>query len=469
MTGIIKMLTTNAEILYGELMDVLRLFYGDDAPDISHFFVHDGAKFVNTVVVCGSEYSFTEEQDWKGDIEFKRYARRFAKLALYKALRAETGKSMPWGALTGIRPTKLAYGERDAGRDFVPLFEKFGVSAENISLVSDVLAAQEGIYGKEEGAADLYIGIPFCPSKCNYCSFITADIGKTGKYIGAYLDALEKELAACKGMGRLKSAYMGGGTPLVLEMKDLERVLAAAAGLIPRGTEYTVEAGRPDVFTEEKLALLKDHGVTRICVNPQTFSDKTLERIGRKHTAADIYRAFGMAQKFGFDINCDLIAGLTGESLGEFENSIDSAVSLSPDNITVHSLCLKKGAKLKEEESRLFVSDIEKMIAFSREKLYAAGYKPYYMYRQKYAAGNAENTGWTKQGKACVYNVDVMEEITDNIACGANAVSKRVFFGEGRIERIGSPKDIPTYIQKIDKIIEDKRKFFGSNQFTFSK
>ena len=169
-----------------------------------------------------------------------------------------------------------------------------------------------------------------------------------------------------------------------------------------------------------------------------------------------------MAQKYGFDINCDLIAGLTGESLGEFENSIESAVSLSPDNITVHSLCLKKGAKLKEEESRLFVSDIEKMIAFSREKLYAAGYKPYYMYRQKYAAGNAENTGWTKQGKACVYNVDVMEEITDNIACGANAVSKRVFFDEGRIERIGSPKDIPTYIRKIDEIIAEKGEFFGS-------
>ena len=455
------MLITNADILYGELMDVVRLFYGDDAPDISHFFVQEGGRFSNTVVAGGNEYNFTEEQEWRGEIEFKRYARRFAKLALYKALRAETGRSMPWGALTGIRPTKLAYGEREAGRDFVPLFEKFGVSAENIALVSDVLSAQEGIYAKEEGAADLYIGIPFCPSKCNYCSFITADIGKTGKYIGAYLDALEKELAACKGQGRLKSAYMGGGTPLVLEMKDLERVLEVAAGLIPRGTEYTVEAGRPDVFTEEKLALLKDYGVTRICVNPQTFSDKTLERIGRKHTAADICRAFEMAAKFDFDVNCDLIAGLTGETLAEFQESIDRAVALAPDNITVHSLCLKKGAKLKEEESRLFVADIEKMIAYAREKLYAAGYRPYYMYRQKYMAGNSENTGWTKPGKACVYNIDVMEEITDNIACGANAVSKRVFFAEGRIERIGSPKDIPTYIQKIDEIIREKGKFFS--------
>ncbi len=458
------MLSTNAEFLYAEMMDVVRLYFGDTVPEISHFFLHDGIRFSNTVIVGGREYRFTEEQPWRGEIEFKRYARRFAKLALYIALRAETGRSMPWGALTGIRPTKLAYAEREAGRDFVPLFEKFGVSRENIALVSDVLAAQEGIYEKDEGAGDLYIGIPFCPSKCHYCSFITADIGRTGKYLERYLSALEKEIAACKGMRRLKSAYIGGGTPLVLETEQLARVLAAAADILPRGIEYTVEAGRPDVFTEEKLALLQKYGVTRVCVNPQTFSDETLVRIGRRHTSADIVRAFTMAQKFGFGINCDLIAGLTGETLFEFKDSVDRAVALSPDNITVHSLCLKRGAKLKEEESRLFVADIGKMIAYARETLYAAGYIPYYMYRQKYAAGNAENTGWTKPGKACVYNVDVMEEIADNVACGANAVSKRVFFEEGRIERIGSPKDIPTYIQKIDEIVEEKRRFFGEKQ-----
>lgn len=454
------MLTTNTDFLYGELMDVLRLF-GAELPDVAHYFVHDGYKFANSVIVGGREYDFTEEMPWRGELEFKRYAKRFSKLALYKALRAETGKEMPWGALTGIRPTKLAYAEREAGRDFFPLFKKFCVSRENAELVADVLSSQEGIYEKEEGTADLYVGIPFCPSKCNYCSFITADIGRTGKYIGGYLDALEKELDAVRGIRRLKSVYVGGGTPLVLDAEALERVLRAVAPHIAAGVEYTVEAGRPDVFTDEKLALLKAHGVTRICVNPQTFSDATLVRIGRKHTAADIYKAFGMAEKCGFDINCDLIAGLTGESLAEFKDSIDRAIALSPANITVHSLCLKKGAKLKEEESLLFVADIEKMIAYSREKLYAAGYKPYYLYRQKYMAGNSENTGWTKAGKACVYNVDVMEEIADNIACGANAVSKRVFFAEGRIERIGSPKDIPTYIDKIDAIAEEKRKFFA--------
>ncbi len=453
------MFTTNTEFLKAEMADVLRLF--GDVPDVAHTFVYAENNFMNAVIVGGREYDFCERQECAGEIEFKRYARRFAKLALYEALRAETGRSMPWGALTGIRPTKLAYAEQAAGRRFEPLFEKFGVSRENIALVRAVLDAQQGIYAREEGAADLYIGIPFCPSKCNYCSFITADISRTGQYVEGYLSALEKEIAACRGLfRRLKSIYIGGGTPLVLETPQLRRVLDAAAPFA-EGQEYTVEAGRPDVFTEEKLRLLKDYGVTRICVNPQTFSDETLARIGRRHTAADIYRAFDMARRFSFDINCDLIAGLPGERAEEFCSGLDKAVALAPENITVHTLCLKKGAKLKEEESRLAGDGIGEMISYSRSALSAAGYVPYYLYRQKYMADNRENTGWTKPGRACVYNIDVMEEITDNIACGANAVGKKLFAGEGRIERIGSPKDIPTYIAKIEGILAEKRKLYG--------
>ena len=452
------MFTTNTEFLKAEMADVLRLF--GDVPDVAHTFVYAENNFMNAVIVGGREYDFCERQECAGEIEFKRYARRFAKLALYEALRAETGRSMPWGALTGIRPTKLAYAEQAAGRRFEPLFEKFGVSRENIALVRAVLDVQQGIYAREEGAADLYIGIPFCPSKCDYCSFITADISRTGQYVEGYLSALEKEIAACRGLfRRLKSIYIGGGTPLVLETPQLRRVLDAAAPFA-EGQEYTVEAGRPDVFTEEKLRLLKDYGVTRICVNPQTFSDETLARIGRRHTAADIYRAFDMARRFSFDINCDLIAGLPGERAEEFCSGLDKAVALAPENITVHTLCLKKGAKLKEE-SRLAGDGIGEMISYSRSALSAAGYVPYYLYRQKYMADNRENTGWTKPGRACVYNIDVMEEITDNIACGANAVGKKLFAGEGRIERIGSPKDIPTYIAKIEGILAEKRKLYG--------
>ena len=454
------MLTTDTPFLYPELMDVVRLFPA--VPDITHTFRLEGDLFLNDVTVGGRTFSFRHAQTWQGELERKRYAKRFSKLAVYLALREVTGLSMPWGALTGIRPTKLAYAELAAGRDFAPMFRQFGVSEENISLVRDVLRAQQGIYGREEGAADLYVGIPFCPSKCNYCSFITADIGRTGQYVEAYLGALEREIAACRGLyRRLKSLYIGGGTPLVLEPALLRRVLEALAPFAEAGVEYTVEAGRPDVFTAEKLRLLKDYGVTRICVNPQTFCDATLERIGRRHTAADIYRAYDMARPFGFDVNFDLIAGLTGESTEEFCRSVDEAVALAPENITVHTLCLKKGARLKEEEERLSGAGISDMIAYARKKLYGAGYEPYYLYRQKYMADNNENTGWTKPGRACVYNIDVMEEIADNIACGANAVGKKLFDGGARIERAGAPKDIPTYIQKIDEIIADKRKLYG--------
>ncbi len=442
-------------------MDVMRL-YGEDVPDAVHVFSHADGEFFNAVEIGGKRYEFRERQECAGALEYKRYAKRFAKLALYEALRAHTGRSMPWGALTGIRPTKLAYAEEEAGRRFEPLFEKFGVCAENISLVADVLAAQRGIYEKREGNADLYVGIPFCPSKCNYCSFITADIRRTAPLLPAYLDALEREIAACEGLYKnLRSLYVGGGTPLVLDTASLARVLRAVAPYYREGIEYTVEAGRPDVFTEEKLALLRDFGVTRICVNPQSFCDATLARIGRNHTADDILRAYEMSRKFDFSVNFDLIAGLTGESAEEFCDSVDRAVALSPENITVHTLCLKKGAKLREETCFLAGGGISEMIAYSRRRLYEAGYVPYYMYRQKYMAGNCENTGWTKPGKACVYNVDVMEEISDNIACGANAVGKKLFFAENRIERIGSPKDIPTYIAKTEELIAQKRALFS--------
>ena len=442
-------------------MDVMRL-YGEEVPDAVHVFSHADGEFFNAVEIGGKRYEFRERQECAGALEYKRYAKRFAKLALYEALRAHTGRSMPWGALTGIRPTKLAYAEEEAGRRFEPLFEKFGVCAENISLVSDVLAAQRGIYEKREGNADLYVGIPFCPSKCNYCSFITADIRRTAPLLPAYLDALECEIAACEGLYKnLRSLYVGGGTPLVLDTASLARVLRAVAPYYREGIEYTVEAGRPDVFTEEKLALLRDFGVTRICVNPQSFCDATLARIGRNHTADDILRAYEMSRKFDFSVNFDLIAGLTGESAEEFCDSVDRAVALSPENITVHTLCLKKGAKLREETCFLAGGGISEMIAYSRRRLYEAGYVPYYMYRQKYMAGNCENTGWTKPGKACVYNVDVMEEISDNIACGANAVGKKLFLAENRIERIGSPKDIPTYIAKTEELIAQKRALFS--------
>ena len=455
------MLTTNYAFLENELMDVVRLFRGYSSP-VAHTLFYSQNTYKNLFELEGESYTFEDTMPTNNDIERKRYAKRFAKLGLYKILSKKYNVSLPWGALTGIRPTKLAYTELASGRDYLPLLQEMGVAQSNIRLVQDILRAQEGIYERKDGNCDLFISLPFCPSKCVYCSFITADIRYTRKYLDEYMDKLLYELEAGKELiGNLRSVYIGGGTPLVLEEEYLERLLQKVAPLRTNGCEYTVEAGRPDVFTEGKLRLLKDYGVTRICVNPQSLNDATLERIGRKHTAKDIYHAYELAKKYGFDVNMDFIAGLTGESYEEFVHSLQQAIALQPENLTVHSLSLKSGARLKEECDYLAGGESARMIETSRELLCQADYQPYYMYRQKYQIGNQENTGWTKKGKACVYNIDIMEEIADNLAVGANAVSKRVYTGENRIERYGAPKDFQTYFNKIDEVIEKKRALFA--------
>ena len=456
------MLKTNCAFLENEILDAVRLFK-TRPEDIEHTFSFEGGVFYNTFVIDGQTYLFEDRGQVQDELGYKRLERRFAKLHLYEILSEKYGKKMPWGALTGIRPTKLAYTELEQGNDYKRLFQEMHVQEENIALVADILETQKGIYEKRDGNTDVFISLPFCPTKCAYCSFITAPIEKTKCYVPAYLEGLEKELSfAGESIGNLRSVYIGGGTPFALETTELERVLQATAPLIvgKAGTEYTVEAGRPDVFTEEKLALLKGYGVNRICINPQTFSDDTLKKIGRKHTVEQFYKAYEMSEKYGFIVNIDLIAGLADESVETFVAGVEKAVQTGAENITVHCLSLKSGAKLKEETSYLEKDDISKMIMGAREVLRSAEYAPYYMYRQKYQAGNNENAGWTKRGKACVYNVDVMEETADNLALGANAVSKRVFNSLGRIERFATPKDLPTYLSKVDEIIEKRRKFF---------
>lgn len=451
------MLKTNSSALYEEMMLVVRAFECEEE-DIEHYFSCSGGKFFNSVGYMGGFYDFEEEYKAENDLEFKRLAKRSVKLALYKTLSRFKG-DLHWGALTGIRPTKLAYTEIAGGGDFEKLFEKMCVAPENTALVKKILEVQKGIYGK--GGCDFYVSLPFCPTKCEYCSFITAPIEKTRAFVEDYVKCLVKEIENVKPLLKnLRSIYVGGGTPFVLDNVHLTPIYAAINGVFDGKCEYTVEAGRPDVFTPEKLALAKEYGVNRICVNPQSFNDSTLEKIGRKHTAAQTVAAYESAKKFGFDINVDLIAGLADESADDFRYSLERTIELDPANITVHTLSLKAGAKLKENVKKLNVEGIAEMIALSREKLTAAGYEPYYLYRQKYQAGGFENVGWAKPGKACVYNIDVMEETGDNIAVGANAITKRYFGDEERIERCAAPKDVPTYIRKIDKIISDRLKLF---------
>ncbi len=457
------MLTTNCIFLENELLDVARLFK-NRPQSIDHAFRYSEGVFFNDFTVDGRQFSFKDTGQVCDELIYKRLERRFAKLRLYEILSEKYGEKMPWGALTGIRPTKLAYTEIEQGNDYAQLFRQMHVNEDNIRLVERVLKAQEGIYEKKDGNTDLFVSLPFCPTKCAYCSFITAPIEKTRAFMPAYLSCLEKELlSATDNVGNLRSVYIGGGTPFALDIPHLKRVLDAVAPIFQKhnpSAEYTVEAGRPDVFSEEKLRLLKDYGVTRICINPQTFSDETLKKVGRRHTVADFYKAYHLAEKYNFSINIDLIAGLTGEDVATFEKGVESAVKTGADNITVHCLSLKSGAKMKEERAYIENEGISQMIASSREILSKAGYEPYYTYRQKYQAGNNENVGWTKANKACVYNVDVMEETADNVAVGANAVSKRVYNEKGLICRLASQKDLKTYIENIDEIIAKKRKFF---------
>ena len=456
------MIDTSLAFLENDLKEVANMFDGGADLKIKHRFTEGENKVVNTITINGKVYAYGNlVQPFKDDIERKRIIKRFAKLALYKGLSRFLSIELPWGALTGIRPTKLAYQRMEETGEFKEFFtDTMKVSEDKTALTEAVLTSQKEIYKKDDNNTDFFVFIPFCPSRCKYCSFISADIKSAKKHVDEYIDALIEEINQSASLIKnLRSIYIGGGTPVALSDEHLERVLSAI-DKINTGVEYTVEAGRPDAITESNLRLLKSHGVTRICINPQTFSDKTLELLGRNHKASDVEEKFNMA-KNDFIINMDLIAGLEGETFEDFKCSIDKAIALSPDNITVHTLCIKRGSYLAENSDRLSGEEVSKMVDYAHQTLSVAGYKPYYLYRQKYMAGNLENVGYTKEGKACVYNVDVMEEISSTVACGANAISKRVYDGGERIEREASPKDVATYLQKIDIIMAKKRKLFS--------
>lgn len=450
---------TDFEKLEAELLEESKFFDAPEDLEAVHTHAYENGKFINKITVGGKEYGFENSHPYRDETEFLRYEKRYAKLSLYNALSDYLGVSLPWGALTGIRPVKFAYNEGDEWRKVMR--DEMHVSEKKLDMVSRIIDSQKGVYDKTEGNCDLFISVPFCPSRCLYCSFVSNEIGKE-KRLEEYVYALCREIrAALPLIKNLRSVYIGGGTPVSLPLDLLERILQTVGKV---DCEYTVEAGRPDCIDDATLTLLKEYGVTRVCVNPQSFSDKTLALIGRKHSAKDVIDKFALAKKYGFIVNTDLIAGLTGETFEDFKRSIDIAARLSPENITVHTLSLKKGSILKESCERLNAGDIEKMVDYAAETLISNGYAPYYTYRQKYMAGNLENTGYTKSGYACVYNVDVMEEIADNLACGANGVSKKLFDGGERIERYGAPKDIKTYIDKIDEIISRKNKLFANGR-----
>ena len=455
------MLITNREDYKNDLMEVINAFDGANLLDITHEQKTVCNFFYDKITLGGEKaetFNFENKKEYNGEIELKRYEKRFSKLSIYNVISNFLGVTLPWGALTGIRPVKLAY---TTGENFESEFKNlYGVSSKKISIIKDIISVQKTLVDKSGEYCDFFVGIPFCPSRCAYCSFISEEIGKS-KYINEYVNALVYEIEnAIKISKPVRSVYIGGGTPVALSELHLEKILKAVSPVVKNAVEFTVEAGRPDVITAEKLQLFKKYGVTRVSVNPQTFDDKTLKLIGRNHTASDIFEKFELVKKFGFIINADLIAGLPGEDFNDFKYSVDTAISLNAENITVHTLCLKKGSKLKEKVERLRVNEVSDMVDYAYDSLKTNGYLPYYLYRQKYTAGNLENTGYAKKGYECVYNANVMEEFSDNVASGANAVSKKVFASDTRIERYGAPKDVKTYIDKIEEIVLSKFNLF---------
>ncbi|MBR5439765.1 MAG: coproporphyrinogen dehydrogenase HemZ [Clostridia bacterium] len=452
------MIETNRLDYKKDLEEVAVMFDGGDAVKVAHTQQTIGNTFIDEYLVDGTLYRFKNERVTSGLLELKRFEKRFSKLGLYSIFKQRFNAQFEWGALTGIRPVKMAYSALDFEKEFKEVFD---VMPKKIELVKDIIETQRGLIDKNSEYDGLFVGIPFCPSRCTYCSFISSEIAKE-KNIDEYINCLVKEInEGLKLLKNPRSIYVGGGTPVALKNEHLIAVLTALKPLLNSIKEFTVEAGRPDAINSENLKILKDFGVTRICVNPQTFSNKTLELIGRKHTAESVIEKYYLAKSYGFDINMDIIAGLTNESFLDFKNTVDTVIKLSPDNFTVHTLCLKNGSKLKEQESRLREGEITKMIDYARLKASENGYNPYYLYRQKYSASNLENVGYSKKGKECIYNIDVMEETSNNVACGANAVSKLVIPSENRIERYGNPKNIATYIQKIDEIIKSKRELYN--------
>ncbi len=405
----------------------------------------------------------------------KKLEKRAVKLAGYRLLkRLYPDVATPWGSLTGIRPTKLyrelarGDGEAYAANMFLQTFD---VSAEKTDLAKRICAVQGPyIASAQTDEIDVYVGVPFCKTKCLYCSFPSEVLGKTNR-LGDYLDALKRDIAAGAVLARerglkVRSFYMGGGTPTVLNAAQLEDLLSFILDQYRTfGLEATVEAGRPDTIDREKLTVLKRFGIGRISINPQSMNDETLRRVGRTHTAEDIVRVYEIARELGFDsINMDLIAGLPGETHEDMRRSCGEIEKLHPDNLTVHSLAIKRSSNLKkelEEHALSGAADAERMIETGEKCARHMGMRAYYMYRQKYMSGNLENVGYALPGKECVYNIDMMEETASILAHGAGTMTKRVFGGENRIERLPSPKDIDTYLHKLPRLIEEKTRFFS--------
>ncbi|MBQ9387346.1 MAG: coproporphyrinogen dehydrogenase HemZ [Lachnospiraceae bacterium] len=404
----------------------------------------------------------------------------------YRYLSEQTGRQLPWGVLTGVRPTKLTTAAIRGGMTPIQaadmMKKEYLVSAEKAVLAAEIAAREAELFAEEKETAgalptlprksglNLYIGIAFCPTTCLYCSFTSFSIEKWGHRVDDYLKALFREIdwTAKKFAGeKLNTLYIGGGTPTSLSAEQLERLLAKIRGSFDLSNirEFTVEAGRPDSIDREKMIILKKYGVDRISINPQTMNDKTLRLIGRNHSAAQVSEKFALARKAGFDnINMDIILGLPEETAEDVAETISQIQKLRPESLTVHALAVKRASRLKMESEGVpmpgpSADEAEKMMYIAAEGAASMGLRPYYMYRQKNMAGNLENVGYAAPGREGIYNIIIIEETQSIVALGAGTVSKRVF-PDGHIDRCDCVKNIEQYIARVDEMIDRKKKLF---------
>ena len=456
-----------------DVHSLFKAFYPEE--DVMVLIGEKGANPEKEAKISDADEIF--EIDYEGDDKNE------VKQLVYRLLADKTGKELPWGDLTGIRPTRIAMNLLEEGMNDEAIFDymkkTYFVSDEKIKLCIDIAHREKEIL-KEidyENGYSLYLGIPFCPTTCLYCSFTSYPIGAYKNIVDDYLSCLEKEIdyvAEAFAGKTLDTVYIGGGTPTTLEPHQIERLIGYLRSKLDfsKVKEFTVESGRPDSITREKLRSMKKMGVDRISVNPQTMNDETLKLIGRRHNVEQLIEAFNMAREEGFDnINMDIILGLPGERASHVQHTIDEIKKLSPDDLTVHSLAIKRGSKLaeviheKEMKGELkiplleSISNTEEMMKIASDGACQMGLSPYYLYRQKNISGNFENTGYAREGKAGIYNILINEEVQSIVALGAGTVTKRVY-GNGRIERCDNVKDVPLYMEKLDEMIDRKKKLF---------
>ena len=434
----------------------------------------EGCRITVELTLGGKSASRTLTAPLSGtDFEKEGQRRHAMARCFFLAARDVTGATPPWGMLTGVRPDKpvtWALAEGKSPEEARKMLEKeYFVTPERSALALETgETALRAIRRLSPRDIDIYVGIPFCPTRCVYCSFVSQSVEKSFALVPPYVEALAAELRAGGEMVRraglrVRSFYMGGGTPTTLTAEQMDTVLTAFESSfdLTDCTERTVEAGRPDTITPEKLAVLRSHGVDRVSVNPQTLEDRVLEAIGRRHTAADIRRAMDLVGGYGFaHVNMDLIAGLPEDTAEGFRRSLDGCLTMGADNITVHTLALKKGSRILTEGLRVPGPEtVTEMLDYAAPVLRGAGYHPYYLYRQKYMSGSFENTGWCRPGAECWYNVDIMSELCSILSFGAGGSTKMVEFGTNHIQRVFNVKYPKEYIERPEKCLANQAAF----------